>query len=396
MSFSIVARQAVTLLRRTVRTALHRLLGVAPPGRAEPLSPERFRAGIEAALAAAPAGAVAQCEILRLPANCPPWRDTGIVLEEGDAVTWFANGRVVMSAVLDIYVEPHFQLWARVGGGEVFRSTRDTYTFRAERAGRLELASYFPGQWATRDGTLATPESAYRSVSGGMDVAVVRWSSDVQLAMATLAEMAREDPTGPAARELERASSVEPAPPGWSYLWFLGPGEIFERADSGDGVCMRCDTHCDVGILRREVDFPLESDTTLRWSWNVEALPSALAEDTLPTHDYLSIAVEYDNGIDVTYYWSAELPCELGYWCPLPTWKDREFHVVVRSGPSQLGHWLSEERNLYEDYRRYVGAPPARVRRVWFIANSLFQRRRGVCAYRAISIGGARDRFAVL
>jgi len=60
--------------------------------------------------------------------------------------------------------------------------------------------------------------------------------------------------------------------------------------------------------------------------------------------------------------------------------------VVIRSGKQDLGSWLSEERNLYEDYLRYIGAPPSRIVRVWLIANSLFQRRDGVCSYRGIRL----------
>ena len=104
------------------------------------------------------------------------------------------------------------------------------------------------------------------------------------------------------------------------------------------------------------------------------------------SHDYMSIAVEFNDGRDITYYWSSELAEETGYWCPLPTWKDREFHVVVRSGSEGLGRFLDEERHLYADYQRYVGRPPGRIERVWLIANYTFQRGVGRCAYRDIEI----------
>ena len=41
--------------------------------------------------------------------------------------------------------------------------------------------------------------------------------------------------------------------------------------------------------------------------------------------------MEFDNGRDITYYWSSKLPVGTGYDCPLPNWAGREFHVVVRS-----------------------------------------------------------------
>jgi hypothetical protein len=44
-----------------------------------------------------------------------------------------------------------------------------------------------------------------------------------------------------------------------------------------------------------------------------------VAEDTLPTHDYLSVAVEFENGQDLSYFWSAALPPESNFRCPIPT-----------------------------------------------------------------------------
>ena len=104
------------------------------------------------------------------------------------------------------------------------------------------------------------------------------------------------------------------------------------------------------------------------------------------THDYLSIAVEFDNGQDLTYYWSVNLPPETAFRCPLPNWQARETHLVVRSGQEGLGLWLEEERNLYTDYQRAIGKPPSRVVRVRLIAVSLFQRLEGQCEYGAIEV----------
>ena len=118
----------------------------------------------------------------------------------------------------------------------------------------------------------------------------------------------------------------------------------------------------------------------------MDELPIDLAEDTVPSHDYLSIAVEFDDGQDLTYYWSAALPEGTVYRCPLPTWKDKETHVVVRCGTAGLGQWLDEERDLHADYARILGGPAREVVRIWLIANSLFQRGHGRCEYASIHL----------
>ena len=38
--------------------------------------------------------------------------------------------------------------------GEAFRGTRATNSFAVETPGRLYVASYFPGEWSTRQGDL--------------------------------------------------------------------------------------------------------------------------------------------------------------------------------------------------------------------------------------------------
>lgn len=318
-----------------------------------------------------------------------PWRDTGIDLEAGDAVSWFASGRVYLSKLLDIYVEPAFQLWARVGDGPVFRGTRATHTFRATRPGRLWLASYFPGEWTDRGGGLKAGPGDYAKLSGGMSVVLVQWQRGIDASRLLRDFAKRPDAPAPVQAEAARLAEPTPAPEQWEYLWYLGEGEIYRPGRLQDGrPSIACRTQRDVGILRREARLPLEPGTRLSWSWRVDALPSDLPEDTLPSHDYLSIAVEFDDGQDLTYYWSASLPVGMVYRCPLPTWKDKETHVVQRSGAAELGRWLDEDRDLYEDYRRCIGGPARHVVRVWLIANSLFQRGEGRCEYAGIRLAG--------
>ncbi len=84
------------------------------------------------------------------------------------------------------------------------------------------------------------------------------------------------------------------------------------------------------------------------------------------------------------------------FWCPLPNWKHREFHVAIRSGSAGLGAWQDERRNLHADALRYLGAHPGDVVRVWLIAVSVFKRQPGRCAYAGIRLRGGAEALAVL
>ena len=140
-------------------------------------------------------------------------------------------------------------------------------------------------------------------------------------------------------------------------------------------------------ILQYPVDVALDRSTRLAWAWKAEELPSKLREDSLPTHDYLSIAVEFDNGRDLTYMWSAALPEGKVFQCPLPWWDKRATHQVVRSDLAKLGVWLEEKQPVLDDYERAIGGElPKRAVAVWLIAASAFQKRKGICSYAKISL----------
>ncbi len=386
------AHQALVAAKLLARAVRRRLFGARSADDA-PLNEL-----LEGWIGSLPEGLLRRHAFFRLPATQPPWHDTGIDLAPGDVVTLIARGRVYLSRALDIWVGPSFQLWCRVGErGPVFRGTRDTQTFTAGTGGRLWLASYFPGEWADPSGELATSPDDYSGVSGALDVLVLQWSPTVDVPAFFRGWAMRPDAPGPVRDEARRLVEPVPTPEHWEYLWFLGPGEIYRPGSAPDGrPSIACHTHGDVGILRREAQFPLQPRARLEWSWRVDELPMDLAEDTLPSHDYVSIAVEFDDGQDLTYYWSAELPVGTVYRCPIPTWQSRETHVVVRSGRQGLGEWMKETRDVHADYAMFIGGPARAVVRVWLIANSLFQRGHGRCEYASIRLINENEAVDVL
>ena len=103
--------------------------------------------------------------------------------------------------------------------------------------------------------------------------------------------------------------------------------------------------------------------TRLRWSWRVDELPIDLAGG------HAAVARLPEHRGRVRRRPGPHLLLERGaagrgtvYRCPLPTWKDKETHVVVRSGRAGLGRWLDEERDLHADYRADHRRPGARSR----------------------------------
>jgi hypothetical protein len=323
--------------------------------------------------------------------SMPDWTASGLDLPSNADVTILAEGMVHLSRAFDVGFHPKVGLWFRIGDGDVAKIMGNGSTVRTDRAGPLQFLSKPPGEFLDRAGAL-DPGQPRDALSGGFEVAVIHWrvapAEGLVAAAAIDAEL-----FGPVLQRLKQP--VEP-PKGWHYLWRLGDGEIF-RSSAGDGhgeLC--CHTSSDVGILQYPIDHPLTAQTQLSWSWCVERLPSAISEHIQPTHDYLSIAVEFDNGLDLTYMWSTSMPIGTVFQCPLPWWDQRETHWVVRSGRADLGKWLDEKRPILADYEVAIGGtPPAKVVAVWLIANTCFQRGEGKCRYRSIAVEDGATRSVV-
>ncbi|HUZ91691.1 MAG TPA: DUF3047 domain-containing protein, partial [Methylocella sp.] len=307
------------------------------------------------------------------------WIDTGLDLREGEEASLFSAGTVWLAKELGIGVNGGVALWHRIGtDGIIAKSIGTTTSFRADRDGRLMLIAKPPGEWLDETGRFE-PGYPHAEGSGALTVAVLVWPGP---AREGLTKLRPTDESGLAAREIARLDARVPPAPGWRHLWRLGETQIF-RAEGGSQpwrIC--CHTTQDVGILQYPVDVALDRSTRLAWAWKAEELPSKLREDSLPTHDYLSIAVEFDNGRDLTYMWSAALPEGKVFPCPLPWWDKRETHQVVRSDLAKLGQWLEEEQPVLDDYERAIGGePPKRIVGIWLIAVSIFQKGKGICSY---------------
>jgi hypothetical protein len=323
-------------------------------------------------------GRVSGHAVLTLSAKELPWVDTALDLTAGTEVSLLATGQCTTMPGFGRGAGAKFYLWRRiVPDGEVAKGTRDTTSFVAERSGRLEVG-ILHGEWSSPTGDLATPPELYGLADGEIQVAIIVWAEGVDAArgLDMLRSLVGESDLL-VATELERLAHPVKRPEGWSYLWLLGESDTF-ASSTNDGVpTIACCTRTDAAILRRPISLPTSSDARLSWRWRIDQLPSSLREDELNQHDYLSIAVEWDSGKDITYFWSSSLPVGNVFTCPIPQWAPRETHVVVRSGTEGLGQWCEESRDLYRDYVEILKAKPGRIVAVWLIAVSLFQHGEG-------------------
>jgi hypothetical protein len=89
------------------------------------LTEAEFKSGFAALLAKAPANTVRSSAFFSVPANQPPWFDTGLDLKAGEQVSIFMIGQAILSRELNLSFHPDMQLWFRIGEtGKIFRGTR--------------------------------------------------------------------------------------------------------------------------------------------------------------------------------------------------------------------------------------------------------------------------------
>ena len=321
-----------------------------------------------------------------------PWQSSGLQVEAGQAVSFFVAGHWYLVEALNLTLEPSFVLWARTTPDEpMYSPPSNTGSHQFSQAGEIRLARS-AGEWASTKGDLLIPPEMYTEAKGYLYGLMIVWKQDALTGLQALKQLS--DVKQLVAEEIQRLQQAIRPPEAWSYYPLLGNRETFRTCQQGQGVC--CETKNNVGILQYPVDLALVEGTRLDWSWVIESLPSAVAEDTLPTHDYLSIAVEFDDGQDLTYLWSAELPLETVFRCPIPSWTARETHLVVRTGLTELGKLQDESRDVYTDYQAHIQGAATRVVSVWLIAVSIFQHSKGQCRYETIQLHNPSTQLTVL
>jgi hypothetical protein len=309
----------------------------------------------------------------RLDGKQRPWQGTGVPIKRGESYSLFASGIIHWSAHHpELYAGPGFHLWARVWPqGRVVNVTRDSGSFVADQDGEIQLGIYL-GMWQDAYGALDTPDSAYAKLRGSLEVCLVKWHGTATDGLDQLGGIAGHTLLH---TERMRLANQRRLPSDWDYLLEIGTTDVFQDCTHSVGDDQRICLHAldEQAIVRKPIDFPLTPATRLSWRWQLEQHPSERPENTPHTHDYISVAAEFDNGRDLTWIWSSSLPVDSWFDCPIKAWRARETHYVVRSGKMPATDFIPEERNVHDDVARTMGPPSSRIVAVWLIVVASFQ-----------------------
>jgi hypothetical protein len=121
-----------------------------------------------------------------------------------------------------------------------------------------------------------------------------------------------------------------------------------------------------------KVRFKPKNLPMISWSWKVEKFPEKVAPEAAPRPDEKDGWIEKDDYAarvyvifpslhfiktkSIEYIWDENIP--EGTIITSPYFRNIKL-IVAESGRKNMGKWVFEERNIFEDYKKAFGKPPA-------------------------------------
>ena len=153
-------------------------------------------------------------------------------------------------------------------------------------------------------------------------------------------------------------------PPGWRpYETPLGhPAYDFAIVDDAGRRALRMKSASEHSTIAKEATISLTATPVLRWEWKVVTFPDGADLREKKTSDatghifvlWPRVPAMFRSRL-IGYVWDPALP--VGTIVKSRKTGTVTF-VVARSGPERRGQWVTDERNVAEDYRRVYGEDP--------------------------------------
>ncbi len=147
---------------------------------------------------------------------------------------------------------------------------------------------------------------------------------------------------------------------GWQLSEKSGKADVAVIKD-GDIAAARFRSTDTSFSLQKKVNVNLKQFPILTWKWKVTKLPAGGDFRKSATDDQAAqLFVAFTKTKAIVYIWDASAPQGLMEDTePVPFMHVKV--VVVRSGATGMGTWITETRNVYDDYRKLFGGEPGPV-----------------------------------
>ena len=142
-------------------------------------------------------------------------------------------------------------------------------------------------------------------------------------------------------------------------------GEVdYKLMKYGDDGYVRAFSDKACSALYRNIGFRLKDYPYMKWKWRVLKFPDISKAATEEDKDDYAARIyvifpflTFSSSQFLEYVWVEDMPVGTIITSPFG---DNIKIIVARSGPAAEGEWISETRNLYEDYIKAFGKEPKR------------------------------------
>ncbi|WP_459944794.1 DUF3047 domain-containing protein [Desulfocastanea catecholica] len=150
---------------------------------------------------------------------------------------------------------------------------------------------------------------------------------------------------------------------GWNTKIFAGETRYQLVQDDGK-VVLQAVSQAAASCLIKEMEFQPAEYRYLRWSWKIDKTIEGGDEKTKAGDDYAArLYVVFPGRFfwqtrAINYIWANQLAENASI---ANAFTAQAMMLAVQSGPASAGKWVSEERDIWADYRRLFGEEPKKA-----------------------------------
>lgn len=160
--------------------------------------------------------------------------------------------------------------------------------------------------------------------------------------------------------------------PDWKHKSFKGTTQYSWVKEDGRGF-VRANSRGTASGLYYEINYDLKQYPYITWQWKVDNTLEKGDATTKAGDDYSArIYVVFSsfffwNTLAINYIWANRLP--QGEALPNPFTANNMMYSV-ESGPAATGRWITETRNIYEDFKEFFKREPPKVAAIAIMTDS--------------------------
>lgn len=177
----------------------------------------------------------------------------------------------------------------------------------------------------------------------------------------------------------------EPVPPGWELSVTTGKAQMQLVEDEGQQALRMRSEQASFAIQKQQ-RVALQTTPWLVWQWKVTAIPPGGDFRRSATDDQAAqLIVAFSSSHFLTYIWDSTVPKGTLGSAPAPLFK-KLFALVMQSGSTGVGTWMTERRNLIEDYKQAYGEEPEALEGLRIQINSQHTKSNAESYWRTVTI----------